>query len=81
MTTIEIYISHDSDVIDLIRNEYPLLTVNLDSNPYRTPITGPKSALVPFLLDYYYWENDYVMINHPQIVQSDIDSYLRSRHH
>ena len=76
MTTIIIHISHDEDNINDILNDHPDFTIYLNSNPLRTPITAPKSSLIPFLLAYYYDENNDIILNHPQITQSDIDLYL-----
>ena len=76
MVTVLLHISHDQDNILDILDEYPNLTIDLNSEPQRTPITGPKSSLIPLLLDYYYWDHDSVTSNHPQITQSDIDGYM-----
>lgn len=80
MTTITIHLSHDPDIVDDVINSYPSINIDLNSSPYKTPITGPKSSLVPFLLDYYYWDHDMVTLNHNQITQPDIYAYLRSQH-
>ena len=78
--TIIIHISHSTDNINDIINDYPDFNIDLNSIEYKTPITAPKSSLIPFLLDYYYWEHDMVTLNHNQITQSDIDYYIRSLH-
>lgn len=80
-TTITIHISHDTHIIDDILNDHPDLQIDLKSNPFKTPVTGPKQSIIPFLLDYYYDDDDQVTLNHPQITQSDIDSYYRSKRH
>lgn len=76
LTTITIHISHDTDIINLILTNYPDFQINLNSNPYETPITASKNSLIPFLLDYYYDNVKQIIVNHPQITQSDIDAYM-----
>lgn len=79
LTTITIHHTHDPDVINETLIDNPDFQIDLNSSPYKTPITAPKRSLIPFLLDYYYWDHDQVTLNHPQIIQSDIDSYIRSK--
>jgi hypothetical protein len=76
MTTIFIHLSHDDDIINETLNDHPDFTIDLNSNPHQTPITAPKTSLIPFLLAYYYDETADIILNHPQITQSDIDLYL-----
>lgn len=78
-TTITIHISHDNHIIDQILNDNPDLQIDLKSNPYKTLITGPKQSIIPFLLDYYYDDDDQVTLNHSQVTQSDINAYFRSK--
>ena len=79
LTTITIHHTHDPDVINETLTDNPDFQIDLNSIPYKTPITAPKRSLIPFLLDYYYWEHDQITLNHPQISQSDIDDYIRSK--
>ena len=74
-TTIYLHLSHDIDNIDDILTSYPDITIDLDSDPLTTPVTGSKLSLTQLLLDYYYYDYQTVTNNHPQITQSDIDYY------
>lgn len=78
MTTITIFLhhSHDPEIVYETLTDYPDLTIDLNSDPRQTPITGPLYSIVSLLLDYYHWEHDDVLTNHPQITQADIDSYI-----
>jgi hypothetical protein len=69
--TIQLQISHDVDVIELITESYPDITIGAENPGFDTDLTGPESDIISLLRDYYYYDDELMYTNHPQLVRPE----------